>query len=116
MAIFVNAHLRQKLYVGDAIPDEIETAMTRSDVVVESGNRIADDLLLRRQKEREIRKDIFQCAWREIGLVRGAAPNVITSVDRLHVRQDLRANARAYAVCTDENVGILDTAIREMHA
>jgi type II secretory pathway predicted ATPase ExeA len=44
----IDTHLLQQAGISQAIPDEVETPMSRSQVVVQAGDRITDDLLLRR--------------------------------------------------------------------
>src|SRR6185312_8738188 len=70
---------------GNTIPDEIESAFARPQVVVEAGDRVGDDLLLFGQIEREQRVDTVEGLRREIGFVRCAAPDVIAGINGLHV-------------------------------
>ena len=114
--LLVDAHLLAGLRVADPVPDEIVAPVAGPQVVVESGDRIADDLLALRQEEHEIGKDAAQRFRREIGLVRRAAPDVVARVDRLHLRRDLRAHAGADAVAADQQVGAFDAALGEMDA
>src|SRR6185437_16852465 len=60
--------------------------------------------------------DAAQGFGREIGLVGRAPPDVITGIDRLHLRCDLPAHAGADAVAADQYVGMLDLAAGELHA
>jgi hypothetical protein len=103
----VDAHLSQRLGVADAVPDEIIAPATRTRVVVETRDRVADDLLALRQEEGEMRKDAGACLRREVGLIWRPAPDVIAGIDRLDLRRHLGAHAGADAVAADEKVGAL---------
>ena len=113
--ILVHAHFAQLLRAADPIPDEIVAAMTEPQVVVQSGDGIADDLLPLRQEEREVRENAFARLRPEIGFVRRAAPDVIAGIDRLDRGRDLDAHARADAVAADEDIGALAASAGEMH-
>ncbi len=115
-AVLVDAHALQRGGVAHPVPDEIVAPLARRQIVVEPGDRVADDLLARRQEEHEIREDVAQRLRREVGLVGRAAPDVVAGVDRLHVGGDLGAHAGADAVAADHEVGILHDAVGEMHA
>src|SRR5262249_12953245 len=91
-------------------------AVAGAQVVVEARNRIADDLLALGQEEHEVGKNAGERVWREIGLGRRPAPDVIAGIDRLYVRGDLRAHAGADAVGAEEQVGALHEALGKMHA
>ena len=56
-AVFVHAHVAKLIGIGNAIPDEIETAFARPQIVVEAGDRVGDHLLTLGQIEREQRID-----------------------------------------------------------
>ncbi len=92
-AFFVHAHLAQLCGIRNAVPDEIETALARSEIVVEAGDRVGDHLLLLGQVKSEQRVDAVQRLRGEVGLVRCSAPDVIAGVDRLYVRGHLRTHA-----------------------
>src|SRR5262249_57384656 len=97
-------HFAQRLRVADPIPDEIVAAMAEPQVVVQSGDGIADDLLLRRQEKREVRENTFARPRLEVGFVGRATPDVVTGIDRLDRGLDLRAHAGTDAVAADENI------------
>ena len=115
-AVVVDAHLPQRLRVADPVPDEIVAPAAGPQVVVESRDRIADDLLALRQEEDEIGKDALQRLGGEIGLVGRSTPDVIAGIDRLHLRRDLRAHAGADAVAAHQQIGALDAALGEVDA
>ena len=115
LPLLVDAHPLQLLRIADAVPDEIVTAMADPQVVVESGDGIADDLLPLRQEEGEVRKNARARRLREIGFLRRAAPDVITGIDRLHRGSDLLAYARTDAIAADEEIGALALAAGEVH-
>src|SRR5262245_47789036 len=88
--------------------------MAEPQVIVQSGDGIADDLLPLRQKEREVRENAFARLPLEIGFVGRAAPDVVAGIDRLDRRCDLRAHAGTDAVAADEDIGALATPAGEM--
>src|ERR1700746_3493161 len=77
----VDAHFTQLLRRCDPVPDEIVTAVADAQVVVQSGDGIADDLLLPRKKKSEMRENALAGLRREIGLVGRAAPDEIAGID-----------------------------------
>src|SRR5262249_30589748 len=115
MPMLVHAHLAQLLRVADPIPYEVVAAMAEAQVVVQSGDGIADDLLPLGQEEREVREDTFARLRLEISLVRRATPNVIAGIDWLDRRRELGAHARADAVAADEDIGAFAAAASKMH-
>src|SRR5215475_9366031 len=94
----VDTHFFELLRIADAVPDEIVTAVTGPQIVVEPGDRIADDLLPPGQEEGEVGEDAGERRRRQVRLVGDAAPDVITGVDGLHFGRDGGAHGRAYAV------------------
>src|SRR4029077_12012927 len=114
-AVLVDAHPSQLLRIGDAIPDEIVAAIAHAQVIVQPGDGIADDLLPLGQKEGEVRKNAGARRFREIGFLRRAAPDVITGIDRLHLRSNLLAHARADAVAADKEIRALALAASKVH-
>src|SRR5262245_30189878 len=89
--------------------------MAEPQVIVQSGDGIADDLLPLRQKEREVRENAFARLPLEIGFVGRAAPDVVAGIDRLDRGCDLRAHAGTDAVAADEDIGALVAPASEMH-
>ena len=61
-------------------------------------------------------KMLAQRRGRQVGLVGGAAPDVVAGVDGLHVRCDLLAHTGPDAVAADQQVGALGLAFGEAHA
>jgi hypothetical protein len=72
------------LGIADAIPDEIVTAAPRSQVVVQTGDGIADNLLLLGQEKRKTGENALARLGFKIGFVRRTAPYVISRIDRLY--------------------------------
>jgi hypothetical protein len=114
--VLVDAHFFELLRIAHAVPDEIIAAAARPQIVVEPGDRIADDLLALRQEEGEVRKDASKRRRRQVRLFGRAAPNVITGVDGLHFRRNGSAHGRANAVATNQQVSALRSAIGEEDA
>src|SRR6476661_10172574 len=115
-AALVHVHLAQFCRVGDAVPDEIESALAGAQVVVESGDWVGDHLLARWQVEREQWIDRVERVRCEVGFVRRAAPDVVAGIDRLHVWSHLPAHTRPNSVAADENIRMLDALAGKLHA
>src|SRR5262249_29201555 len=115
LAVLVDAHAPQLLRITDAVPDEIVATVSCPQVVVEAGDRIADDLLPLGEEESEVRKNARARCRREIGFSRRPAPDVIAGIDRLPRGRDLLTHARADAVAADEEIGVLALAAGEVH-
>src|SRR5262249_9625473 len=107
-------HLAQARRVGDPVPDKIEAALAWREIVIKSGDRVGDHLLLLWQIEGEQRIDRAQRRGVEVGFVGRPPPDVIAGINRLHVRRQLRTNAGADTVAADQDIGVLDAATRKM--
>ena len=114
--VLVDAHLGELPGIADAVPDEIVAAVAGPQVVVEPGNRIADDLLALGEEEREVGKDAGARRRRQVRLVGGAAPDVVARVDRLHLRGNLVAHAGPDAVAADQQIGALGLSVGKADA
>src|SRR5262249_31754474 len=77
---------------------------------------VTDHLLMLGQMKCEQRVDARQGLRCEVRLIGRAAPDIIAGINRLHVRRQLPAYARANAVAADQNVRMLDAAVGEFHA
>jgi len=114
MAVFIDAHVLERLGIADPVPDEIVAAVPGPQVVVEPRDRVADDLLALGQEEHEVGKYALARRRGEGGLGRRAAPDVIAGIDRLHFGRDLCADGGTDAVAAHQQIGALDAAIGEM--
>src|SRR5262245_11767253 len=90
--------------------------MTRPQVIVETRDWIAKHLLLRWQKEGEIRKHLVQRTARQICFVGRTAPDVIARIDWLHVGQDRSPYTGADTIAANEDGALLNPPAREMNA
>jgi hypothetical protein len=81
--------------------------------VIRTCDRIAEGLQLVGQKVADIGKNSPTGFWRQIGLIRRPAPEVITRVDRLHVRCDLAANTRTKSIASNQQISALAAVIGE---
>src|SRR5260221_2729884 len=111
----INAHGPQLPRIGDAVPDEIIAAMPHPQVVVQPGDRVADDLLPLGQEEGEVRENACARLIGKIGFLRRAPPDVIAGIDRLHLRRNVLAHARPDAVAAAEEIGAFAFAADEVH-
>src|SRR5262249_20317732 len=105
----------QFLGVRYAVPAPIVAPMSVPQFVVRTRDRISEDLELIGGEEGEIWKHGSAGFRREIGLIRCAAPEVITGVDQPYLPRDLTANAGTKPVTGDEQVGALIAAVGEMN-
>src|SRR6516165_7199059 len=112
----INAHLLQQGRVRHAIPDEVEPPMPWPQVIVETGDRIANHLLLWWQVEGEIGKHLIQRTQRQIRFVRRTAPDVIASIDRPHSREDRSAYTGTDTIAANEDSAVFHSPAREMNA
>src|SRR5260370_42248035 len=110
LSALIDAHAPQLLRIGDAVPDEIIAAMPHPQVVVQPGDRVADDLLPLGQEEGEVRENACARIIGKIGLLRRAPPDVIAGIDRLHLRQNSLARARPLADAADEEISAFSSA------
>src|SRR5262249_45821604 len=112
--VLVHAHFAQRLRVADPIPADVVPAPADAQVVVQSGDRVAEDVLTGSGEEDVVRENACSRLRAEVGFVRDGAPDVVPRVDRLYARRDLRAHGGADSVRTDQDVGALATAAGEM--
>ena len=101
-------------FVGRAIPDEIAAAVAGPQVVVAPGDRIADELLVRRQAEHHRLEHIGMDRRRQRALVHQAAPADVAGIGRLHLRQHVGAHIGAEAIGGDQKIALRRGAIGEM--
>ena len=101
-------------FVGRAIPDEIAAPVAGPQIVVAAGDRIADELLVRRQAEHHGVEDVGMHRCRHRALVDQPAPGDVAGIDRLHLGQHLGAHIGAEAVGADHEVALGGRAVGEM--
>src|SRR4029077_20051384 len=90
--------------------------MPRPQVIVEARDWIANHLLLRRQEEGEVRKDLIQYAPLKISFARRPAPDVIAGIYRLHLGHDRGAHAGTDAVAANHDLAGRGTPARAKNA
>jgi hypothetical protein len=109
----VYAHLLEFLCVCHPIPREVVATMARLQLVVRSGDRVAQNLQLLSEEEAEVGKDGSSSVWREVGFIGRASPEVIAGIDWLDLRGKLRTHAGANAVASNQQIGTLGVAVRK---
>ena len=100
--------------VGRTIPDEIAAAVSGPQIVVAAGDRIADELLVRRQAEDHGVEDVGMHLGRQRALVDEPAPGDVAGIERLHLGQHLGAHIGAEAVGADQEIARGGAAVGEM--
>jgi hypothetical protein len=78
--------------------------MARPQIVVRSGDRVADILVVRGQEERKFVEDRSVRLLRNDVLVGKTTPDHITCVDRLNLRSEHVAHDRTKPVATDQQI------------
>src|SRR5260370_30434491 len=99
---FVRQHGLERCLVDRSVPDPVVAPTTWLKRVILARNRVPDNLVVRRQKERELVEDRVSCGLRHGALVRDTAPDHIAGVNRLDLRYIYFAHRRAVTVRRDE--------------
>ena len=107
----VGADIGQRVAIDRPVPDDIVAAAADRGVVVAARHRIADELLAFGQAERIELDHLAPQLWRHVGFVDRGAPGHIAGVDRLDLRQELRAHRGADAVGADQQIAAFAGAV-----
>src|SRR5262249_40601101 len=76
---------------------------------------VAKRLKLITQEERIVGEHCSAGFRREIRFIRRAPPNVIAGINRLHVRNEVGADARAKPVASNKEIGALTAPVGKMN-
>src|SRR5215470_20016501 len=98
-----------------AIPTEIVPAIADTQFVVGSRYGVAKRLKLITQEERIVGEHCSAGFRREIRFIRRAPPNVIAGINRLHVRNEVGADARAKPIASNKKIGALTAPVGKMN-
>ena len=96
------------------VPDEIVAPVSRPQIIVGPGHRIAEHLLVVGQAEREVLEQVAMQRGRERGFVHQPAPRGVARIERDHIGEELLANGRADAVRANEDIPLLLRAVGKM--
>ena len=100
--------------VRRTIPDHVIAAVPGTQIVVRTGDRIAQKLLARRQAERHGVEQFAVDRRRKCRLGNERAPGHVAGIERHHLRQTLLAHGRAQAVGTDQKIALDRVGVREL--
>jgi hypothetical protein len=101
----------QDRQVRGAIPNDVVTAASRHCIAVVARHWIAEQLLAFGQTECVKLENVAVGVARHARLVQNGAPGHVAGINRLCLRQELRAHGGTDAVGTDQQIAALPHAV-----
>ena len=98
-------------FVGRPVPDHVVAAPPRPQIVVGTGDRIAEKLLAGRQAEGHGIKEIMMDRRRQRVLSQHGAPGDVTGIERHDRGQTRLPHGRAQPIGSDQHVALRRAAV-----
>ena len=109
----IGANIGKRERVGRSIPDDVVAPPPDGGVIVPPRHRIAEQLLAFGQAERVKLENLAMDVGRHLPFVEHRAPGDVAGINRLRLRQKLRAHRGADAIGADEQIAALNRAVGE---
>jgi len=106
--------LQLAVLIRRPVPDHVVAAVTRTQVIVGAGDRIAQALFARRQAERHVIKQLAMNRRCKRRLGNERAPRHVADVERRQLRQTLLTDGGAKAIRPHQELALGRAAIAEM--
>src|SRR5437660_12771765 len=91
-------------FIRGPIPDDVVAAVAGTQIVVGSGDRIAQALLARRQTESHVTEQFAMDRACKCRLRNERAPRDVTGIERRQLRETLLADGRTKSIRADQKI------------